>query len=156
MANKKTAVKKKAPIKKVTNKPAVKKEKAPQTLVISFSEDTRELLRSLIATLAEVNTSSNTVPAKPKKAVTKKEETVEDAEEETKAAPQKNQSEKTSSTKKADNTVSLTSIRELINEKVGEGKMQDVVALLSEHGASNASSLKEENYEPFYNALKEL
>lgn len=53
-------------------------------------------------------------------------------------------------------TVSLTSIREMINLKAGEGKTQAIVKLLGDHGAKNASTLAEDKFDSFYQALKDI
>jgi len=53
-------------------------------------------------------------------------------------------------------TTSLTMIREQINAKVGEGKQDNVVALLAEYDATAGSNLAEEHYTAFYNKLIKL
>lgn len=53
-------------------------------------------------------------------------------------------------------TVTLTQIRELISAKVAAGKTTDIVALLGKHGAKNASTLAEDQFESFYENLTTL
>ena len=53
-------------------------------------------------------------------------------------------------------TTTLTEIREMINEKAGQGKTAQIVKLLSKYGAQSASTLEEENYDAFFTDLKEL
>jgi len=52
--------------------------------------------------------------------------------------------------------VSLSQIRELINEKAGEQKTSKIVELLGQFGAKNAASLLEDKYSEFYTQLKAL
>jgi len=139
--------KKSAPVKKVTVPRAPKKQ---QTLIVGFDDETKELLRQLIAALS--------IPAKIhladvgeiKPTYTGPREKVEvkhDAgKQETIKFP----------VKKTDETVTLTMIREMINAKVGEGKTDKVVKCLNKYGAKNASTLDEEHFAAFFEDLKDL
>jgi len=53
-------------------------------------------------------------------------------------------------------TISLTQIRTLISAKMAEGKTNSVAALLTRHGAKNASTLEEDQYSSFYTNLLTL
>lgn len=117
----------------VKKKPvAVKK---PSVTVIGFSEEATELIKTLIIAIASKPAPVISVTG-AKKEVT--EDHKEDPKEETTI------------------TVSLSSIAELIQLKASEGKTKQIVALLSKHGAKNASSLEKAEYEPFFNSLKNL
>lgn len=130
------AVKKKAAAKSAPKKVAPVVAKKPQkqnVVVVDFSEETKDLLRSLIEVLGKSPAPVKQIAAAQPAPVA--------------TAPVV----KTTST-----TVSLTEIRELINEKAGQGKTAAIVKLLGNHGAQSASTLAEENYDAFFTDLKEL
>lgn len=52
--------------------------------------------------------------------------------------------------------VSLTQIREMIQEKAEEGKTDKIKQLLSKHSAKSASTLSAENYKSFFAQLSKL
>lgn len=121
----------------------------PQNVtIIGFDAETKQILRALTEALANrpapiINLTA--VPTRAECSVPQPPITVE-APKTTAAA---NKPEPTV-------TVSLSQIRERISAKVAEGKTTAIVALLNQHGAKNASTLAEDQFESFYEALLTL
>lgn len=138
----------KAAEKKAAAEAATLVEAKPNVLIIDFSDDVKDLLKSLLVAIGssqvKIPTATTVVPkiASPVEqapAVTKA--PVEQARVVEKA-PVANQVQ-----------IGLTQIRELINEKATNGKTNKIVELLKEFGASNASTLDASHYGDFYNKL---
>lgn len=139
--------KKAAPVKKVAAPRAPKK---PQTLIVGFDDETKELLRQLVAAISipgKITGPSPSEAAEIKKAVKE----IAAGKQETIKFPTVN-----ATGKEVVATVTLTMIREMINAKVGEGKTDKVVKCLNKYGAKNASTLDEEHFAAFYEDLKEI
>ena len=124
------ATKKKTAVKKPAPKkvtPVVRKSN-DQRMVVDFSDESKALIEKLIDALKKPTIQSS------------------DAVVHEQAAPEE----------KSDNKISLTQIRETINEKAGQGKTASIVKLLDGYGAQSASTLSEDNYSAFFTDLKEL
>lgn len=121
------------------------KDSGPQVIVIDFSDDVKLILRSIAASFTANSISKN---------VEKATKAVKDLQEEISqsSAPVTTTKKETPQTA----TVSLGLIRETLAKKVGEGKKTEVVNLLKNYGVQNASSLESDQYNDFYNDLKEL
>lgn len=116
--------------------------KVEHKIVIDFSDSAKEVLLALAGALATrvapvVNYSAAETP-RPIAAETPK--------------PAVAETPKPAETP----TVDLTALRTLINEKAGENKTEQILALLKQYGAKSASSLGAEHYGAFYEALKKL
>ena len=134
--------------KKAAEKKALKvQEKSePQTVVVDFSTDVKIILENLTENLAKMIAMASVVKTQSTHndydAVIPpflREATFPQVKKEISAT-----------------TVSLTKIRETINEKAGENKTTAIVKLLGEFGASSASTLLEEHYDNFFEALQKL
>lgn len=143
---------------KSAEKKAAKEQEKSNVVVVDFSEDTKTLLRELIKTmtLAMVKKPtgefvSGVVAPEPKKEAVSK-AIPEKAEVPTLPKKDPELFEKQA----AEQVVSLTKIREAINDKAGEGKTANIVHLLGQFGAQSASTLPEINYNSFYGALQNL
>lgn len=149
MAVKKAAAKKAAP--KKAAPPAPKKVVAPKSnvVVVDFSEDSKELLRGLIGAI-----TSSFAPVVVNAAAPGATKQVFQADI---AAPIKAATPAPAATPPPPtaNTL-LTSIREMINTKAGEGKTAEIVALLSKYGAQSASTLEAEHFQGFFDDLKNV
>ena len=134
MATKKKA----APVKKAQPKaaaPTVRKPKAVAPTVIEFGEETKDLLRQLIAAL----TPGEIISGKPATMVVvkaKEEKPIKEAEE--------------------TEEVSLAEIRTMIQEKASGGKSAAILKLLEKYDVTTASALDESHYSAFYTALKKI
>lgn len=121
------------------------RESGPQVIVIDFSDDVKLILRSIAASCTANSISKN---------VEKAAKAVKDLQEEIPQSPEPKVAPKKETAPTA--TVSLGLIRETLASKIGEGKKTEVVNLLKSYGAQNASSLESDQYNDFYNDLKEL
>lgn len=121
------------------------KDSGPQVIIIDFSDDVKLFLKSIAGSFAVSSTSKNTEKAT---------KVVKDVQEEIPQSPEPKVAPKKETAPTA--TVSLGLIRETLASKIGEGKKTEVVNLLKSYGAQNASSLESDQYNDFYNDLKEL
>ena len=97
-------------------------------IIIDFSDDVKELLRSFLGA----------TPAIPAIVVAAVAEVLKPIE----IAPTK--------------VISLTLLRETINSKIAENKTSLILSLLASFGAASASTLPKENFEAFYDHLIKL
>lgn len=137
--------------KKVAEKKALKmQEKSePQMIVVDFSTDVKTILKNLTEAIAK-NVSNDYDAIKAVSTQIKQASFPHVKADEPKIAKVKE-----TLTPELVN-VSLTKIRELINDKAGENKTVAIVKLLDEFGASSASTLLEEHYNNFFEALQKL
>lgn len=119
-------------------------------IIHSLSPETASLLKDLInAIRPQSQTNSNTEEATPIKnylpftepdIVPTKAPKATEALEEPETKPE----------------VNITTIRSLVKDKVDAGLKTEVIALLTEHGATNVSQLKPSAYRAFFNQLQNL
>lgn len=137
--------------KKAAEKKALKEKESqePKVITVDFSESTKNLLRDLVDAML---ISSNNLRDAHLKSNTKTEK-IEKSKPEVSHVHVSN-----SNTQSApvSSSVSLTKIRETINVKAGENKTAAMLELLGKYGATSASTLQEENYDEFYEALQKL
>lgn len=132
------------------------KIEAPQTvLVVGFDAETKQLIRALTEALANRPAPIINLTAAPAVPDMRPTSTTSSSLPAPSAAPAPS-APAVAHKPEAAPTVSLSQIREAINLKVNEGKTTAIVALLNQHGAKNASTLAEDQFDSFYQNLLTL
>lgn len=117
--------------KQITKTSPVPKKETDKKIVFDLTDDVKEIFKNINLNLVNLVQVLN------------------------KPAPTFKSVEPVTQEKKTVAKVTLSQIRELINERVSEGKTDSVIACLGKFEVKSASALKEENYSDFYADLKE-